>query len=447
MKKTLLALSVASLLTACGGSSDGDTSTINSSTPNSSTQYRVIDGYLSNADVCLIKENETACTSIGLTDENGLITLPEGTVSGQLVATIIAGQTTDADSVGFVGQTYQMIADINEDSAFVITPYTTLDVLDETKTIDDIAADLDLDVDLIKGDYVTSNNANKDKAHALARALVTQLSEDQKENKVSELLTKAIAIKQYIDDNVGVDLNEQNIIFLDDDSISTIKAIKKLDDFLVNKDGLIMFSLNPAYYSEEGELTVLFNKDGTGTIDSDYDSQKMFSYKIKGNTLTSKINNESATDEFIYVNETFALSVPVADKDLNIITTSNKNEEIESWDRESLIGHTYYLIFDDASTSEKNADPSLMTIIFSDEIVKITENGESKEFGWNVNSEGYVKLLTGNNFGDRDVTISKKMSDGVITVYKDYYNDSFGLILSDKNLAHSIYKKWSTITK
>ncbi len=207
IKKTLIALSISSLLSACGGSSADKPETPVAITPDTTpavaAEFRVIDGYLSNASVCVIAEGARYCVEVGTTDENGLITLPVDITSGQVVATITAGQTQDADRVGFVGNSYQLVANISAETPNVITPFTTLDVLDTTKSMTDIAAELNLPESLLNSDYVTSDDAHKAHVHALARAVVTELDVDKASNDVAALFTKTSIINDYINESLA----------------------------------------------------------------------------------------------------------------------------------------------------------------------------------------------------------------------------------------------------
>lgn len=445
MKKTLIAISVASLLTACGGSPSSENAVISDtgSANIRSTEYRVIDGYLNNADVCLIAETETECKEMGKTDENGLIILPAGTESGQLVATIVAGQTSDADSVGYVAQTYQMIANIDEDSQNVITPYTTLDALDSNKTIDDIAAELGLSVDLIKGDYVASNHEQKIQVHSIARTLATQLAEKKQDNDSTELFNKITAINDYINITLGntdVDLSEQNIVIAKDGTISHEKAINGLADFL--ESGPLYFqSLNTYIFNQESVRSIIFN-EGQTTFTNDDDTVTITdSYEISGNTLT--LGNRE-TDEFIYVSNELSLSVPLDRyQDLILISNSDSYEKITDWTSTELIGNTFYLVSDDAGTNNSTPDPLLITIKFNEDSVIISEkNSDDIEVRWSI-EDGRLTIYASDET-DRDFIFSKSVADKNITMISDSGKQDVALtaMFKDKNLATSIYNRW-----
>ena len=450
MKKTLIALSITSLLTACGGTSSEE-SGLNSS----ATEYRVIDGYLSKANVCLIAEGETNCEDIQQTDENGLITLPAGTESGQLVATIVAGQTSDADSVGYVGKTYQMIANISDTSQNVITPYTTLDALDSTKSIEDIAADLGLSVDLIKGDYVASNHEDKVKVHAIARALVTQLAEKKDDNDSAKLSTLAAEINEYITtdlENTGTDLSKQNIVIDENGAISHENAITSLADFLESTE-LTVQSLNSYRANHEDKGTATFS-NGQFTLTND---ENPSSYEIIGNKLTLLSDGETETDQYLYVSNKLSLSVPLENtKDL-ILTSTSAAINTTAWTKTELTGNTFYFISDDAGTSDSTPVPLIMVMKFNEDSVIISdinekngygETGDGETVSWNI-VEGKLTINTSEvEATERDLIFSKEISDNNVTMLSDSAKEGVALtsMFKEKSFATSIYKRWVKIT-
>lgn len=451
MKKTLIALSITSLLTACGGSSSEE-SGLNSS----ATEYRVIDGYLNKADVCLIAEGETNCVEIEQTDENGLITLPAGTESGQLVATIVAGQTSDADSVGYVGKTYQMIANITDTSQNVITPYTTLDALDSTKSIEDIAAELGLSVDLIKGDYVASNHEDKVKVHAIARALATQLAEKKDGNDSAKLSTLAAEINEYITtdlENTGTDLSKQNIVIDENGAISYENAITSLADFLESAE-LTVQSLNSYRANDEGKATATLS-NGQLIVKNDENPGGIYlSYGIIGNKLTL---SDGETDQFLYVSNKLSLSVPLENtKDLTLTSTSAAINTA-AWTKIELTGNTFYFISDDAGTGISTPTPLIMEMKFNEDSVIISdinekngygETGDGETVSWNI-VEGKLTIKTSEvEATERDLIFSKEISDNNVTMLSDSAKEGVALtsMFKEKSFATSIYKRWVKIT-
>ncbi|WP_160063440.1 hypothetical protein [Psychromonas sp. L1A2] len=438
MKKTLLSLSIISLLSACGGSSsDSNDNTANS---NSGTEYRVIDGYLVNADVCIIEQDTTDCTDIGQTDNDGIIVIPENFTAGKIVVTATAGQTSDKDSVGFIGQTYQMMANISTETPNVITPYTTIDVLDTSQSIADIADNLGLDEVLLSGDYVASNASQKAQVHALARALAIQLSTQQEENDVAELMSQATEINDYIESeliNNGVDLDSYNI-FINDEGETTHKSlISSLSDFLEGNE-LTQFSLNTSYFKEEGTNQVTFSD---GVI---YFGSEIFNYKIDGNQLTISINSDEETDQFIYVSNELSLAVPLAEQDLSVMY--KQTDEISTWTKDDLIGETFYFVFDDSADS-KIPDPSLVKISFSESTAIMLEEGQTQEINWSLDN-GLLTLDLSTQ-GEADLILSPYFADDNITLIKSVDDNRLLTLIAvkDENLATNIISQWLLLSK
>ena len=438
IKKTLLSLSIVSLLSACGGSSSDDGA--NKVNASSGTEYRVIDGYLVNADVCVIKTDESDCNDLGKTDSNGLIVIPESYTSGQVVVNAIAGQTSDNDGVGFIAQSYQMVADISADTPNVITPYTTLDALDADKTMVDIANDLGLDEALISGDYVASAAAEQAQVHLLARALVTQLSKQKEDNDTSELIKQATKINDYIKVdliNEGMDLDLNNIFIDKEGEIKHQRLISSLSDFLEEGE-LTQFSLNSSYFNDEGARAVTFSN---GELDLE---GNFATYTIAGNQLTTSFGSEQETDQFIYVSNDLSLSVPLADKDLTVMHKS-EIDETKFWTEDDLIGETFYFVFDD-SVDSKIPDPSMVTISFSESTLIMMEEGQEIKIGWSL-EDGELTLKLSES-GENDLVYSQYLSDNNMVLVKSV--DGHGpltLVLKDENLARNIISEWLLLNK
>ena len=104
-QKVALAAAVALTLAGCGSSS----SSSSGSTPApQGTQYQVIDGYLLNAEVCVLPadldlaHSNQECVYEGVTDEKGRVTIPEEFAEHTVVARVVAGVSSDSDTEGFV---------------------------------------------------------------------------------------------------------------------------------------------------------------------------------------------------------------------------------------------------------------------------------------------------------------------------------------------------------
>lgn len=453
MRKTLISIAIVSLLSACGGSSSDDNT--NATTPPvtvpvtppvtppvTATAYRVIDGYLNAADVCVIAEGKSDCVSIGKTDLNGMIELPSAMAAGKVVATIVAGQTTDADTVGFVGKSYQMVANISAETPNVVTPFTTLDVLDTTRTMTDIAAELNLPESVLSGDYVASEDVAKAHVHALARGIVTQLATNKDTNDVSTLYTQTTAINKYINTELGnanVDLNTVNIV-MNSGVITHNKLVRQLSDFLESGE-VFMASLDVGFYAKEGVIKASFSN---GQVTTNNFTQ---SYVIEGDKLRMTSDGRTGTDQYIYTSEDFALSIPLADKDLIISSHTDFGQEVSKWNKIDLIGQTVYLLFDDAGSAVSETRRTITKLVFSDSTVEITEEGKSFEMPWKINVDGSLEIDgVSTGFAERKITFTKLISDQNITLLSDLIGGRpLTLMLKDESLAQTIFDKWSNI--
>lgn len=451
MKKIILPLIIFGSLTACGGGSESSQNIADNNdtavppTSSSSVEYRVIDGYIEKADVCVIKENQSSCESIGETNSNGVILIPDDVAKGRLVATIIGGQSKDSDIVGYVAHSYQMIADISVDTPNVITPFTTLDVLDDEKSLDDIAADLNLPIDVINSDYIASKAAENSHVHTLARAMTKHLKGDVNANDIESLYAATHSINAYIEGsviNAGIDPKTINVL-TDNGQLSHTLKISSLDNFL-EQGTLSMVSMNTPYFYREGIREVIFSK-GVATLDSSTSN-----YEINEDNLILTVNGDKSTDKFLYVSSSLSLSVPLADKDLIIMSSSNlgnghavRYAEEVTWERSTFEEQTRFLIFDDATISDQEPRLSFVKLEFSAETVTLHENGEVMTIPWAVDSFAGVLELDMSETNDGVIRLTEMLSDEHITIAKGAGAPS--LVLKDEALATSIYEKWKTL--
>jgi len=438
------------ILTACGGSSDNSSSEENKSTeplPSTSPSHvtvKVIDGYLSDADVCVIKENTSECTFIGSTNEQGNIDISKD-LKGQLVATITAGKTKDSDSAGFVPRSYQLTANISSDTPTVISPYTTLDVLNNDLNMADIASDLNLPLALLEGDYVASNSIEKSQVHALARAITTQLSANFDNNDTQALYATVTSANQYISTdliNAGVSLDNINVI-IKKNSYSYSQKIETLSSFLESQP-LEMVSMNTAFFAHEGILGVTF-KDNVVTLSNGATS----SYTFSDDELVMVNNGKESKDLFLYVSASLSLSVPSSDTDLVIITTNDlgnghaiSTKSQASWIDSGLIGQTKYLLFDDASVNDHEPDPTLIKLEFAQSTVTLTENGETVTVPWTMDTQTGLLTLKLRDIYSRDIRYMEVTSDENISILRELSFSAPTLMLSNEELATSLYQRW-----
>lgn len=457
LKNIVLSSLCVAVLAACGGSDTPKTPNNTSTTPpktpvvptvptiptSSEITFKVIDGYIAGADVCVIATQGSSCEFLGTTNAEGLITIPADTI-GQLVATIKAGSSKDSDRVGFVPNSYQMIADIVANSPHVITPYTTIDVLNPDKNMADIAADFNLPLDVINGDYIASSADEQAQAHALARVITTQLAENFNNNNISVLYSTAEQANEYITTDLSngiVDLNSVNVT-VSNGEFSHITKFSSLTGFL-EQAPLDMVSLNNShFYGEGGVRTVEFNS-GAVSINNG----TALSYEIDGDKLKLGNAGQQEGDLFIHVSDSLSLSVPLADKDLIVMSTQdygNGHATISplqaSWVESGLIGKTKFLIFDDSEIGDFTPVPTLVKMEFAEDTVTLTENGETQTVPWSMYSSGLFKL----ELEQGSINYMEIITDGDVTLVSGS-RGAPSLLVNNEALATSIYQRWRTI--
>ena len=170
LKISVLASTIALALAGCnsdgsstGTSDSGSAGTGDSSSASGAYTLQAIDGYLVNAEVYAdIDQNGTLSDSdkmLGTTGENGTFTVESDYQDYPIIIKAIAGQTFDTDTAGTLTSNVELIA---EKGSAVVTPFSTYAVK-TGKTLDEVAAELQMDVSMISSDYIASKS-NADKA-------------------------------------------------------------------------------------------------------------------------------------------------------------------------------------------------------------------------------------------------------------------------------------------
>ncbi|MBD1557191.1 hypothetical protein HC752_09580 [Vibrio sp. S9_S30] len=301
LNKTVFSLAATALLTACGGGSTANTPEPKP-TPTDQT-ITVIDGYLSNAAICVDRNQNGQCDAderlSTMTDDSGKITIDKNDLAYPIMAQVIAGQTQDSDTPGYLSHSYEMIASAGEKT---ITPFTTLANI-HNMDMSALAASLHLPLSAMTGDYVAKKASNNEsaKAHLFARAITQQFSEHLSDADANELLTKSGKLTAEIAKlvNEGKDLDSVDLDFDSDGKV------KRKDKF----QGL-------AKYLESGRfwVTTLNNNDyllqtasfAKGKMNGSLFGATDKPYQITGKSLTFTDTNTSM--DFFYVSPEFALS-------------------------------------------------------------------------------------------------------------------------------------------
>ncbi|KLV07349.1 hypothetical protein ABT56_04600 [Photobacterium aquae] len=462
-KRSIIAASLLSALALTGcGSDDSSSSTGGNNGGGTTTPtakvIKVIDGYLSEAQVCVDRNKNDLCESnevVGMTNAKGEITIKKEDAGHAVIAKAIAGKTSDSDKAGKLGSSYELVA--NADSK-VVTPFTTMAEVQNT-TVEALAAKLNLDANVISGDYVAAkgtaaDKAEAQKAHLLARSLTNELAPTLAGNNPETLATSAEKITKVIDEtinNQGTDKLDDIVIDIDENGqTSTAPVIASLNQYLEGNT-LHFASMNKSYAAEEGVFQVHLDK-GTLTVTNDLGESITGTYSIKDNTLIHEEEGEKSQEEFVYISAQTSLAV-TPQGDLSIWTTENLNASDytpKKFTTALLTGQTWYFLSDDSIN--EHADPMLAGMTFgTDDNVTITEGDEILTAKWHIqeNENGdYNTLLIDFPEGENDMNIKLLTKDSNIMTIADQANstgkDHFSLLLKDKALAESILAKWGT---
>lgn len=454
-KRSIIAASLLSALALTGcGSDDSSSSTGGNNGGGTTTPtakvIKVIDGYLSEAQVCVDRNKNDLCESnevVGMTNAKGEITIKKEDAGHAVIAKAIAGKTSDSDKAGKLGSSYELVA--NADSK-VVTPFTTMAEVQNT-TVEALAAKLNLDANVISGDYVAAkgtaaDKADAQKAHLLARSLTNELAPTLAGNNPETLATSAEKITKVIDEtinNQGSDKLDDIVVDIDENGqASTAPVIASLNQYLEGNT-LHFASMNKYYAAEEGVFKIHLDK-GTMILTDKTGTSEAAAYSIKDNALIHEEEGQTSAEEFVYISAQTSLAV-TPQGDLNIWTTENLSTA-QPLTAALVTGQTWYFLSDDSNNYQ--ADPMLAGMAFGkDGIVTITEDGyASFTAKWSIT--GANTLLVDFPEGENDMNIKLLTKDSNIMTIADQANstgkDHFSLLLKDKALAESILAKWGT---
>lgn len=260
-RKIALAISVASLV-ACSGDqgSSGSSPNVDNGGPTQPTPVnqvavrgQVIDGYLSNAFVCIDNNDNFVCDAAGeyrtTTNAEGRFELavPAGQSVDKLLAQIVPGQTVDMDNPEQALTKQSVLLPVNvksgDSASNLVTPFTTVIgalAKESGETVDVVAAKLAekwaLQDDFYSVDYVAANSSNKDApVRAAAREIqqkweevIAKQASDNAGASWSQILassTTAFAsddVQQDLDNDVQVVVRPAAAVLTIDDAANTL---------------------------------------------------------------------------------------------------------------------------------------------------------------------------------------------------------------------------------
>ncbi|MCG3744975.1 hypothetical protein EXA18_16180 [Vibrio cincinnatiensis] len=446
-KKTLLAVSLAGIITGCGGSG-GD-----SGSDTSALKAQIIDGYLVNAEVYVDRNGNKVADEDekleGTTNAEGYISLAESDKDYVLIARAVAGQTFDTDKGGTITASFELAAPAG---AMVLNPYTTLAVI-EDKTIDEVATELNINSALISGDYVKAKSGNEadeaKKAHLVARSLALKLEDNitQSASNISTIKTELADIQHHVDSEVNKGTDLDGIVIKDGNVADAPKTVQEL--LVGNTYDAI--PTNSFYFTDEGVLQVTFTSDNVSWLDDN--GVPAGSMPIK--YAYSGYQTDDGHEEILFVGDDFYLSVtPQNDMTLMAISTLGINEGSYPQDTRivnaDFAGKTLYHFWDDSRTS--SAQPSLSKFAFhNDGTVTVSERNaqgswvEHAAVNWEVANAQLIMDVPEEAGKQFTWSFSTLQHDGLRIAYDDRWISLF--FTENEDLATSLYLKWAALSK
>ncbi|MCQ1061331.1 hypothetical protein LRP52_48535 [Photobacterium sp. ZSDE20] len=461
LRLSLCATSVALILAGCGsdsGSTGGGESA-------SARTITAIDGYLGNAIVCVDRNANQKCDDgealDGRTALDGTFTIPAADAGYDVIVKVARGEAKDTDQIGFVDNTYELLAKSDSD---VVTPFTTLAVKAGT-TLEVLASELGLDLDVLSGDYIKAQESADQKeaaiiAHKLAQGIARSLPEDAESIDAKVVMEEAALVLEYINDKVnkdGIDSLGSSVIAVENGEVVEKLQPKTLQEYLIGDGGRTWdtISTNLTYASEEGIQTFNMTQDILCLGDNSDDSECI---EIDEDKLT--ITSEGESDEFIYLSTDLALAVPVNDLDLILWT---KHELLSGEPMDIVVndfsGQTWYAIFDDSGSSQ-TPEPTFTQFDFgaydadkNEGKFTYTGDGETEEATWSIekrsddSEQEYEVIKIHLPEGENPYEVSKIADTGSLVIMNEGSNHDmwFNLYTQDKALAESIMEKWQAV--
>ncbi|KKC99200.1 hypothetical protein [Photobacterium halotolerans] len=472
MRKSLLSVAVAAtILSGCGGS-DSDKNDDDGKNLDGKVTVQVIDGYLSNAEVCVDKNSNFVCdTGEALSDrtnDKGQVTLSASDSQYPLIARIIAGETSDSDHPGFVWQNAELLAEAGNQ---LLTPFSTLAQLNK-QTLASYAAELNLDASLLSQDYVAlkSTNAEAKKIHLYARTITKMLGETLAFNDLESQKVQIQALKGHIQglENNNVDLDTVDLTVNKEGVVTQTERVKGLQTFLEGHGTLYLPSPNTAgnvahqLRFEAGKIT----ESSFGWIDIGT------AYQVSDMSL-SVDSQPVAKADFLYLSNDFALGYFYHDPSNKLLSVWLSEEDYQSRStnltKEDLINHTWYHLRDLAeyqSGEDAPPVPALTELTFiSDSVVMVKPFGKTAfQASWRFEQvqitpppgEPDYDLQSINIFyGDAPLdpllgneelmSITTSFTRGDLMLFEQEYKPLFPLTVimtKNKALAEAIYTRW-----
>ncbi len=462
MKKSFLSLLVSAvILSGCGGSGGSDS--------DETITVKVVDGYLSNAEVCVDRNMNFICDAGEVlskrTDANGEVKIQTSDQKYPLIARIIAGETSDSDHSGYVWQNAELLAGAGE---VLLTPFSTLAQMNQ-QTLDEFAASLNLDPALLKNDYVAlkASNPEAKKIHLYARAMTKMLGETLAWNQPETQKIQIQALKSHIQtlENNNVDFDTVTLVVNKKGEVTQTERVKGLKPFLERGEPVFLEFPNIGVriphqlMFEAGKIT----SSSIGFIADDTP------YRVSGMTMTVD-SKPAVTAKFLYLSNDFAVGNLFYDASKKLLavwqTKATFQEAGTQLTANDFIGKRWYHLRDLAEfQNDVPPIPALTQLTFiTDTTVMVKPFGEAEfQASWSFESKmttpapdkPALPYQTINiQFGDAPqnpklgnetqmVMSSYLARDEVILLDQEHEKAPLTVILtSNEALAEAMYKNW-----
>ncbi|MBV7263317.1 hypothetical protein KCG43_15020 [Photobacterium sp. WH24] len=452
MRKSLFAVAVTTaILSGCGGSDSGNNDD-NGKDIDGKVTVQVIDGYLSNAQLCVDRNRNAHCNTGELltakTNGNGQITISASDSQYPLIARVIAGESSDSDHPGFVWQDAELYAPAGQT---ILTPFSTLAYLNDL-SLADYAASLNLDASLLNQDYVALKSSNPDakKVHLYARTMNAMLGATLSENDLEGQKIWIQNLKNKVQEleNNHADFDAVTLT-LDKKSgqFSRSDRVKGIQPFLEGQSAIFLDFLN---VSEAIPHRLVF-RDGKVTESSLNFIRPDAPYEVSGTSMkiAADLDNEI---EFLYVTPDIALAyLYVYESRKYLIFWYNETDffdQTTDLTLDDFVGQTWYFLQDAAGPGAKPNEPHVpelneLTFISETRVMINPMNSAAYEADWSftANPEGNQTLTV--HFGNENAMIlgTEESKGGVTLLFVEGLSQSV-LMTQNKVLANALYDKW-----
>ncbi|KHA59230.1 hypothetical protein NL53_15880 [Vibrio variabilis] len=450
-KTTLVCLSTAQLMACGGGSSGSDTP----QAPPTSRTVQVVDGYLENATVCVDRNLDNRCAPNefieGTTDSMGRIEVAAADANYPLIANIIAGETKDSDQIALASKSYQMIAPAKINT---INPFTSIAHL-SGKSLEQIAADLNLPADVLTGNFVANRSTSIDAAisHLIARSITRDFPPALSDATPADLQATLMAYKDKADELANqLDIHELNKRVLHqapDGSVSSDnQMVANLSDYLENNGE---FQVTPLSKDDESTRA---NFDGTNVTGS-FVGAAQRAYTTENNQLVLDATDSSSARayQFIYLSHHLSVSYESSSKTYQVWTHKDLSSGYDLVISDDLLRSQTLTLLRSSINSADQGDLELVTLSFAKEgnqvSVDFADATPDVMATWTIESAPDLPdvIRIDPPEGSKAPTIRLGIMEDAAQHWlaRDLsLNGRYALVLNDTNLAHTLFDFWRT---